>query len=141
MGWDQKKYGIYIGIDCGVKTGIAIWNKNKRCFDLIRTVKIHIAMDLVKEYKLKGMDIKARVEDASQVTFKTDLVKAQGAGSVKRDASIWRDYLTDMDIPFEMVRPNKKTSKLDVSIFQKITGYTGLTSSHSRDAAMIVFGL
>lgn len=39
--WDLKKYSFYIGIDCGVKTGIAIWNKDKKCFDVIRTVKIH----------------------------------------------------------------------------------------------------
>ncbi len=67
-------------------------------------------------------------------------MKQQGAGSVKRDCKIWEDFLTDLDIPFEMVAPRKGMTKYSAAAFKKLTGYEGKTSEHARDAAMLVFG-
>lgn len=143
-GWAKPVVGgkYAIGIDTGVKTGIAIWDCDQKAFIEISTEKIHRAMDTVLSYHNIG-GVFVKVEDARMATFgrSNDYYKAQGSGSVKRDASIWEAFLKDHKIPYNMCRPNKKLSKLSKEDFSKITKYTGLTSQHSRDAAMMVFGM
>lgn len=141
MTWNNTRYKYAIGIDCGKKTGIAIWNCTARQWVEIKTVQIDEAWEIVQDYA-SGHDIEVVVEDARQATFgrQNDIHKAQGAGSVKRDAVIWQDYLTRKKIPFRMVRPAKSKTKLDKQAFINLTKYTGLTSNHSRDAAMLVWG-
>lgn len=136
------KTEYYIGIDAGTNTGIAIWNKTNKRFEFIKTVKIHQAMEIVKDYVNRGT-ICVVVEDARLAVHGRNLEahKAQGAGSIKRDASIWEDFLKDENVPFRMVRPNKTITKLSKETFINITKYTGLTSNHSRDAAMLVYGM
>lgn len=136
-----KQYKYYIGIDCGVQTGICVWSKEDKKIRHIATVKIHEAMEGVKFWHQSNPgQVFVRVEDARKVIFKTDLVKAQGAGSVKRDAIIWEDYLEWLKIDFEMVRPKKQITKLSAAAFKQITKYDGSTSSHARDAGMLVYG-
>ena len=66
--------------------------------------------------------------------------KQQGAGSIKRDAKIWEDFLNRKNIDFQMVNPTSRKTKINKDYFQKLTGYKGNTSEHGRDAAMLVFG-
>ena len=66
--------------------------------------------------------------------------KLQGAGSVKRDSSIWEDFLKDKGIPFQGIHPLQGLTKLTSVYFKRITKWDGKTSEHSRDAAMLVIG-
>lgn len=136
---EKKQYAI--GIDAGTNTGFAIWDITNKTFIQIKTMKIHAALELVRQYK--DHDIHVFVEDARKATFgrKKEAYKAQGAGSVKRDAAIWEGFLTDYKIPFTMKRPNKRLTKIDESTFSNLTKYNGRTSNHARDAAMLVFGI
>ena len=109
---------IYIGIDTGVNTGVAVWDNRQRTFLQIETMMIHRAMEIVKGYKqnayMNGTKIIVRVEDARKRTWygyndpKKDRDKLQGAGSVKRDCKIWEDFLTDIKVEFQMVAPKNK---------------------------------
>ena len=85
-------------------------------------------------------DQQTEVEDARKAVFgrKMEGFKLQGAGSVKRDASIWEDFLTDLNIPFEMVRPNKRITKMKSDTFKNYFKWQGRTTYHSRDAAMLI---
>lgn len=140
----NKKAEYAIGIDTGVNTGIAIWDVQKKQFVEIKTLPIHRALEVVKSYHERHT-INVRVEDARLAVHGrnsvTDRHKLQGAGSIKRDATIWADFLKDHNIPHLMVRPTKGLTKLGKYEFEKITKYKGLTSNHGRDAGMIVFGL
>lgn len=136
-----------IGIDCGKHTGIAIWNTNTQHFELLDTVPIHKAMETVKEWEYPVRRIKVFFEDARQRRWlPKDASSSEyrghlmGAGSVKRDAVIWQDALTDWGIPFEMVPPRPGMTKWDAATFARVTGYKGRTSNHARDAALLVFG-
>ena len=82
-----------------------------------------------------------RIEDARQRRWLGNKGREalQGAGSIKRDATIWEDFLTDKKIPFEMVAPSRNSTKLSAEVFKRLTGWQGRTSEHSRDAAMLVF--
>ncbi len=66
-------------------------------------------------------------------------MKRAGAGSIKRDYSIWRDFLADLGIEVVSVKLQGMWKKMDAEQFKRITGVTQRTSYHSRDAAMMVF--
>ena len=130
---------VYIGIDAGVSTGIAIWDADKKKFECIGSMMIHKAMEAILLY---SPNVKVFVEDARQRKWfgKSGREKLQGAGSVKRDCKIWEDFLTDRNIDFEMVAPKNNKTKMDSSTFKKVTGWQHQTNVHGRDAAMLVFG-
>lgn len=134
---------IYIGIDPGTHTGFAVWDDYKQEFVTLLTLPIHKAIDKVRDLSQEHR-VKVIFEDARQRRWfgmeKGSTAKLQGAGSVKRDCSIWEDFLTDNDIPFQAVHPMKGGTKLTTERFKLITGWRGVTSEHSRDAAMLVFG-
>lgn len=137
-------YRYCIGIDPGVKTGYCLWIKpDKRILNL-RTSPIHEAMDEVRFWNKEFPGtLLVVVEDARQATYGRikDLHKAQGAGSVKRDCSIWEEYLKWLGVDYKMVRPKKASTKWSADVFKRATGWAGTTSSHARDAAMLVFGM
>ena len=139
---------IYIGIDTGVHTGIAVWDSEKRKFVYLDTLKIHEALQIVSSYAYKDVPLCVRFEDARQrkwIPFAKNMTgelgRAQGAGYVKAHCQIWEDFLRDKDIPFEMIAPRRNVTKLSAEQFERITGYKGRTSGHARDAAMLVYGL
>ncbi len=142
----------YIGIDTGTHTGVAVWDGGQ--FLLLETMAIHKAMEIVNEYVRSGIDVVVRVEDPRQRTwFGTERMsreqerkKLQGVGSVKRDASIWEDYLSDLckakaNIKYEMVAPKHNMTKLSSDSFKALTKWQGRTNEHCRDAACLVWGL
>lgn len=135
---------IYIGIDTGAHTGIAVWDSDEHQFVEIRTMKIHQALQLVITIsKSWGREnVMVLFEDARQRKWfgRDSDAKMQGAGSVKRDAVIWEDFLTDYGIPFRAMPPAKGATKMESAFFRRLTGWAGRTSEHARDAAMIVYG-
>lgn len=137
---------IYVGIDTGVHTGYAVYDSRIQQLTAVGTDKIHNVMQIVLDYANKGIGMKVRVEDARKRTWygfhtaKQDRARLQGAGSVKRDAQIWEDFLTDLGVDFEMVAPKNNATKLTAESFRKLTGWVGKTNEHGRDAAMLVYG-
>ena len=139
---------IYVGIDTGVNTGFSVYDSKKKQLIEVKTMKLHQAMKRVEELKEEFPQIIVRVEDPRQRTwFGTERMsreeerkKLQGVGSVKRDASVWEEFLTDLGITFEMVAPKYNRTKLDQKQFQNYTKWTGRTSEHARDSAMLVYG-
>ena len=139
---------VYIGIDTGVHTGIAVWNSERKEFAVVDTKKIHEAMNFVYGYVDSDIPFQVRFEDARQrkwipmsKNMTAELGRAQGAGYVKAHCQIWEDFLTDYRIPFEAIAPRRNLTKLSAEQFERITGYKGRTSEHARDAAMLVYGL
>lgn len=136
-----NQYDYIIGIDAGVNTGIAVWNKRFNLFGSIETMPIHKAMEIIKRVN-EQEKIFVRVEDARKRKWfgKAGREQLQGAGSIKRDCKIWEDFLTDLNVPFELVAPKNNSTKLTAQKFNQLTGWKGETNEHSRDAAMLVFG-
>lgn len=137
---------IYIGIDPGTHTGLAVWDTREGKFLSLETMLIHQAMTFILKWSLKaedsGQEIQVVFEDARQRKWygKESNDKLQGAGSVKRDCSIWEDFCRDYQIPFVAVPPMKGGTKVNESYFKTISGWKGRTSNHARDAAMLVLG-
>lgn len=139
---------IYIGIDPGTDTGLAVWDGDR--FTAVEAIPIHAALLRVKElaafYGHRGNGVTVYFEDArlrkwyGTHTAKEDRARLQGAGSVKRDSKIWEDALTEWGIPFETIAPKNNWTKMTANMFEALTGWQGRTNEHSRDAAMLVFG-
>lgn len=144
-----RDFHLFIGIDPGVRTGFAAWDKKFKTL-YVSTLQIHRALDDVigRLQNFNAEDILVIVEDARQREYlpreRSNAEyrgKLMGAGSVKRDCTIWEDFLTDKKIPFQMLPPAAGRSKWSVQYFQSITKYKKPTSQHARDAAALVFGL
>lgn len=145
---DMAKY--LIGIDPGTNTGLAVWNTDERRFDCLETLGIVTAMaELVEFLRYHGgmTDCEICIEDARQRQWlprEKNLSeyrgKLMGAGSVKRDCAIWEEFAIYYGIPLNLVPPRKGLTKWDAETFNKMTGWTGRTSNHARDAALLVWG-
>lgn len=135
---------ILIGIDTGVHTGfaVAIDRGNGGELQQVSCVTITLAMQNINSLiDLHGKEsVCLYIEDARQRTWFTGgREKAQGVGSVKRDAQIWEDWCKENQINFKMIHPKNNSTKYKADTFKKITGWTGRTNEHARDAAMLVF--
>ena len=138
---------ICIGIDPGTHTGVAVWDTREGSFLFLATMPIHRAMSLVSGWAesemMSNRKIQVVLEDARQRTWfghgDTD-AKKQGAGSVKRDCSIWEAFCKDYGIPFWAKPPVKGATKVSAEYFKMVSHWQGRTSEHSRDAAMLVIG-
>lgn len=146
---------IFIGIDTGVHTGFAVWSATKQKFIDLAETKIHRAMLRIlryaqsERYRILGV----RVEDARKRSVDRGnpiyYQRLQSAGSIKRDASCWEDFLKDYKkiIPFQMVAPQSNTTKIPPEDFlEKYHQYLNsdslrmavAESEHIRDACMLV---
>lgn len=143
---------IYVGIDTGTHTGFAVWDHSEKKFLTVTSLMLHQAMDEVRRLKAEsqenGKRLVVRVEDPRQRTwFGTERMsreeerkRLQGVGSVKRDASIWEEFLSDIGVEFQMVPPKNNTTKLTQQTFKALTKWQKQTNEHGRDAGMLVFG-
>ena len=135
---------ILIGIDTGVHTGFAVAFDHGAGGELQRVESLSItqAMQCVLEYEDEHdlKDITLYIEDARLRTWFTGgREKAQGVGSVKRDAQIWEDWCKEQDINYKMIHPASNATKKKAVDFTRMTGWIGRTNEHARDAAMLVF--
>ena len=140
----RKIFRYYIGIDTGVNTGLAIWDRSEKKFTQIECVQIHKALQIVRDNVEDYPDeVMVRVEDArlrKWLPQSKGTAQLQGAGSIKRDATIWEHFLVSLNADFELVAPKNNKTKLAADYFKKLTGWEKATNEHSRDAAMLVFG-
>lgn len=132
---------IHIGIDPGTKTGIAIMLDGK--YEIIKTCTILEAIQTIGRFCLHDCEI--HIENPNlRNTFKDGkemTAKAQGAGSVKRDYAIWKEFCS-MYPRVKMVPVHPKTvgsTFNNEKIFKAATGWQKQTSIHARDAAKMIF--
>lgn len=137
------KKAILIGIDPGVTTGYAVKNLKTGLFEEIDSSGIIMTMEILDTYF--GDECFVIIEDARMwngvykgMKAGTLKAKAHGAGSVKRDCSIWEEHMKHWGIDFKMVPPSWKGQKVDAKMFKRITGWESRTNAHGRDAAMLI---
>lgn len=144
-----KKYRYYIGIDCGVKTGYALYDREQKKLLRVCSKTILSAINEVRQVDMNNPgQVMVRVEDPRmrkwipwQKDEKAERGRNRGAGSVMRDAQIWEEFLVEVAIPFELVAPKNNKTKVKDEYFKTITGWKQPTNEHGRDAAMLVMGM
>lgn len=132
-----------IGIDPGVDTGVAVLSLNLGVIEDIFSMKIHVAMDYVDSCIDNSLIV---VEDARLwngyrrgITSSEMRSRQMGAGSVKRDCTIWEEFLADNEAFYQLLPPSAKGRKISHAEFKMFTGWSGgTTNQHKRDAAMLI---
>ena len=140
---------VFIGIDPGTHTGVAVWDSASRAFLEVATLPLWKALDAVRAWNdMPDMEVRVVFEDARQRTwFRKDRSSSEyrghlmGAGAAKRDAAIWEEFLTAQRIPFQALKPRAGMTKWKADYWAKVTGWRGRTTEHSRDAALLVYGM
>lgn len=146
--------GIYIGIDPGENTGMAVWDSHSRKFLEVATLPLWKALEEVKRWHYACLLAPVKVdflvvfEDARQRTwFKPEVSRSEyrgklmGAGAAKRDSKIWEEFLEAQHIAFRARAPHAGGTKWDKEYWYQVTKWKGRTSEHARDAALLVMGL
>jgi hypothetical protein len=131
-------YQLVIGIDPGTHTGFAVWDRGMQAFQAIITTELHLA--LVRVMALRSQPILLVIEDARRRGGSKETML--GAGSVRRDCTIWQEFCDYHNIPViwkSTPRRGAGTTKLSAEVFGNLTGYKLRTSNHARDAAMLVW--
>lgn len=140
------KYDFLIGLDIGVETGFSVYDTARKLLVAVETTNIHQAMEWIQNYAFQYNSIKVRLEDVKSyvgykgVTREQQQAKAQGAGSIKRDLSVWIGWLNHHNIEFDLVGLRDCKKKVTPEYLKQLTGWDKRTSAHGRDAAMMVFG-
>lgn len=138
---------LMVGLDPGVNTGFAVWDRAKRRLTVVESLKLHEAMEHVRLMHVGGSLHSVTFEDArkrewfgARMSPEMERAKLQGVGSVKRDCAIWEDYLRALGVPYVAQAPGVGLTKWNADTFVRITKWAGRTNSHGRDAALLVFG-
>lgn len=135
---------LIVGIDPGVNTGFAIWHRAEKRLTTVETMGICAAMMHVRIMHDAASLHSVVFEDARLRTGyfgERAAAKQQGAGSIKRDCSIWEEFLNGLvGVPMLSLSPRAKGKKVDAARFAILSGWHGRTSEHARDAAMLVIG-
>ncbi len=133
---------ICIGIDPGKNTGYAEWDRHGKQLLACEALLIHQAMAQIKRCHELGLLYLVAFEDARLRTWLGTKGREalQGAGSIKRDCTIWADFLGDLGAPFVNVKPAAGRTKWTAERFATFTGWAGRTNEHGRDAALLVLG-
>ena len=150
------KPDIYVGIDPGVNTGVAVWHTKEQFLETAKTFNIVEAMHWISLQYASGIfhgpppdniqkSVHIVIEDARKRKGDAGLTdeKKQGAGSVKRDSKIWQEFCEYYGIPYTLKAPNVKLNAIakNREVWERQTGYTKQTSEHARCAAMLVWKL
>jgi len=138
-----------IGIDPGKQTGYAEYQPSNNALVMVATLQIHQAMHLIRCAHNRGESMRVVIEDARLRAWfgsadarqkRSGAGIREGVGSVKRDCVIWEDFLFDLGVPFQLVKPSAGGTKWDAARFAKLTGWKAKTSEHGRDAALLIWG-
>lgn len=141
----------YLGIDPGVRTGYAIWDAVDGSFVEVSTLPMTEALfkarTFVEAKRTEGLDTILVVEDARQrrwiprgATWRREIGRAMGAGSVKRDSQVWGEWAKACAVEVFRVPPRKGMTKWSADTFAAVTRWTKRCSNHARDAALLVWG-
>jgi hypothetical protein len=130
---------LIVGVDPGVHTGFAIWDgTNLITVETMTHVGAVVRLQIMVEARSVALVV---YEDARLRTWygTKGRESLQGAGSIKRDCSIWAEWLALWGVPYLAVSPQNKGLKLNAEQFKRLTGWDGRTSEHARDAGALVF--
>lgn len=147
----MSNYKYYIGIDPGVTTGLCVYYRPEKRICQLKSGTLLQMLLMLRESiwwdRINNGQVFIRMEDARlrkwiphQKTETAERGRREGAGYVKAHCAIWEDWFRIVGIPYELVPPKKNKTKTKADYFKKLTGWTGQTNEHARDAAMLVIG-
>ncbi len=138
---------VALGIDAGVHTGAAVWDRRGHRFLWLKTVDFWDGIGLISGLS-RAASLVVLIEDPGQNRpvfgknidgndLAIKLKMAQDVGSNKAFARLMIQYCERHHLRFVAVKPTKK--KWDAALFRRFTRYEGRTNEHTRDAGRLVY--
>lgn len=145
MGTTKKE--VYIGIDPGIVSGLAVWhhNANGKYFQYVKGCKLFELFAHLASYAAVKEFVLVRIENPnSWIPFscsnpEENKARIMGAGSVKQTYKHITEYLDYLGLEYVEVKIYGTKKKVKAPEFIKITGWQQPTNEHGRDAAMLVY--
>lgn len=144
---------IYIGIDPGQKTGIAIWDSVNRTLkhgkptagftDAWEIITQHnpAACRVVIEDNRKYPVLLKKITGNKKINLQRAAKIGRNIGQVDARVTILEELLLIHGYKYELYDPRvQRTTKIDAAYYARLTGFNGVTNEHQRDAGMMVFG-
>lgn len=143
----RGKKEVYIGIDPGIVSGLAVWhhNENGKYFQYIAGCKLFELFTHLELYSAVKEFVFVRIENPNTWRpFRTsnpeeNQAKIMGAGAVKQTFKHIIEYLDFLGYEYVEVKIQGTKKKVKAPEFIKITGWQKPTNEHGRDAAMLVY--
>lgn len=130
-----------IGLDPGANTGVATFEGGSLVS--LETIAPHEIERTIRE----AMPARVVFED-SRLQSHTWTRGKSGAASAKMARNVgqvdaWCTLITsicgELGIPAHGVSPKSKGAKINAERFEQVTGWTGASNEHTRDAAMVAY--
>jgi hypothetical protein len=139
----------YMGVDPGRNIGVAVWNATKQEFEVVKTFYDDfwgfISFCVVCFPDDNEDELIAIVEN-SNLCKKNWQKNAMSTGKNQQLSQLIVDFFKFHGIETHEINPTSRKgsdvllrAKKDEGFFKELTGYTGRTSEHARDAAMMVW--
>lgn len=130
-----------IGIDPGVNTGIATYQKGALVG--LQTIEPH----QIGAYLLEAKPTRVIFEDSRLISFMFTQVKSRAAalkmarnvGEIDGWCRVITSVCGELGIPFHGISPKAKGAKVGATEFARVTGWLAQSNQHERDAAMVAF--
>jgi len=132
---------LILGIDPGVNTGIAYYIDGK--LDKLATIEPHQienAISLFVPDRVVFEDSRLQSHTWSQVKSRPAALKmARNVGEIDAWCRLITSICGDLRITAHGISPKGKGIKMDHVMFCTLTGWTGQSNQHTRDAAMVAW--
>lgn len=147
------QFRFVIGVDPGVKTGFAVWDREQKRLTTVETVSfwdLFLGIQRSTLYNTSNTCVVIEIAHYAP-TFRERRGKAtsvgtadrmsRNVGGVTREAALLVEGFKTLGYQVSESRPIGKAKKAedDLLQFKRLTGWTERTSQHARDAARLCF--
>lgn len=134
---------IILGIDPGANTGVAVF-QGGRLVEL-QTIEPHQLIEVIETVEPDHVVFEdSRLISptwARKTSAAARLKIARNVGEIDAWCRLIEATCKRLGVPAHGVSPKEKGAKLDAEQFEKLTGWTGRSNEHSRDAACVAWQL
>ena len=132
---------LILGIDPGSHTGLATYIGGKLVhLDTIAPVEIAARIELARSTRVVFEDSRLLSYTWTQVKSRPAALKmARNVGEVDAWCKLIVAVCDQFAIPAHGISPKGKGAKVNAERFEQVTGWTGASNEHTRDAAMVAY--
>jgi hypothetical protein len=134
-----------IGIDAGSNTGFAVYDPSEKRLTELVTTDFWGAIEKINAMRAAGEIGVVLEKPKTKANFHKHAKTAAGkhtmgvnVGFALKEAALILEYLNRNGIPVMTLPP---LGKKDAVFFKRMTGWSGRTNSHMRDAGLLCFGI
>jgi hypothetical protein len=157
---------IFIGIDAGKICGLSVWHKFEKKFLSIESCSFWECIESLERAKkfyipINDYDLTVVIEDVTQhspvffamTTYKTTkgnhdnkiravCEQAKRVGMVWDKTNLIMEWCEKHNVKLIKRKPTRRSgTKMKADTFKNFTKWQGATNEHSRDSAMLIFGM